>query len=1040
MNQHARAPEFAMSFTQEAVLLERHDGHDWKTLGEARFAGRDVAARLNALRQEAGDAVGSADAVLVIPDDQILYTVLTVPAGADIPAAVARALEGMTPYKASDLAFDWCPSESGDIETLRVAAVARRTLEEAEDFARAQGFRASGFVARPGDARFDGQPDFGTSRAFAEDAARPPFSEPDLTQARITAAAIEDAPALPAADAPKADFISRITPHHVAPVLTTDAAPDAPAQGEAAADAAPAPDPSAQMPAAGDAPPVTVASGDKTPVAAPPVIRHGEAKGVSAPRLSPRAAAVHDRAAEARARRDETPAPTPGRRAALMARLRDLDPARLPVMMGVLVVALVAVLLLFGNREDTDPSADTDSITAIPAQTETAIAPQETAEVTETPQPAPTADTAPLTPAPVDPGNATADRADPATDAPQASATQPEATTAAIPAAEDAGPAEDNTALSADTVSPAETAETTAEAPPAPAPAATATQDAATPDPATEDDPLTRALSEAISGRVAENDAARAQPSAPNAAPETAAPASDADAAQGQTPPVQTPPAPASTAPSDTAAAQASAAASSLRLSRSARPGTPPARAETPAAPDSRPAVPANPQPFDRRAERQAPQLTGIRPPGRPARAATTPGPAADQPAPQTVPAASPAPAPSAQPPGSSRRPPQRPENLTLLEEGSVNEDAAPTRLTRAEQVFLHGLLRDLRTAQAGASGVSEDERRVLIRLADARPVRKPVSVSGPSENAVRAAVAQAVAASDRPQPRSEAETAAPPASAAAPAQPSAATGARLSRSLRPSPRPGAGGNTGPGNASLSGKAVENAIAAAVASSSAPPGAVALTALTASALPPRRSSARAAASAAASSLAPSTPAAAPSADDLRAAAAAQERDAALAEQRRMDAELQAQAEARARARAAADQQAEARARAQAEARARAQAEAEARAAAARKQAYTPPEAENEPEVAAKVPAGRAQGSAAATATIKDGITLNRTQIIGTIGAGKASRALVRLSNGRVLTLRLGDRINGGTITDIGNSRITYVKGGRPQELSVLNGQ
>ena len=57
-----------------------------------------------------------------------------------------------------------------------------------------------------------------------------------------------------------------------------------------------------------------------------------------------------------------------------------------------------------------------------------------------------------------------------------------------------------------------------------------------------------------------------------------------------------------------------------------------------------------------------------------------------------------------------------------------------------------------------------------------------------------------------------------------------------------------------------------------------------------------------------------------------------------------------------------------------------------------------------------------------------------------IGAGKASRALVRLSNGRVLTLRLGDRINGGTITDIGDSRITFVKGGQQQALSVLGGR
>ena len=114
--------------------------------------------------------------------------------------------------------------------------------------------------------------------------------------------------------------------------------------------------------------------------------------------------------------------------------------------------------------------------------------------------------------------------------------------------------------------------------------------------------------------------------------------------------------------------------------------------------------------------------------------------------------------------------------------------------------------------------------------------------------------------------------------------------------------------------------------------------------------------------------------------------------------------------------------------------------AEARAAASRKQNYAPPEAEKEPEIASTIPEGRTAASVAAAATVKDGIHINRTQIIGTIGAGKASRALVRLSNGRVLTLRLGDKINGGTITAIGDSRITYSKGGRSQQLSVLNGQ
>ena len=92
-----------------------------------------------------------------------------------------------------------------------------------------------------------------------------------------------------------------------------------------------------------------------------------------------------------------------------------------------------------------------------------------------------------------------------------------------------------------------------------------------------------------------------------------------------------------------------------------------------------------------------------------------------------------------------------------------------------------------------------------------------------------------------------------------------------------------------------------------------------------------------------------------------------------------------------------------------------------------------------PEVMAAVPQN-AIGNAAASATVKDGIQLSSTQIIGTIGAGRASRALVRLSNGRVLTLRIGDRINGGTISEIGDSRITFVKGGQAQALAVLGGR
>lgn len=981
MNQHSAAPEFAMSFTQEAVLLERRNDQGWHHLGEVRFAGREVAAGLTALREGVEGGPAGLDTVLVIPDDQILYTTLTVPVGSDTPAAIGRALEAITPYRAEDLAFDWCPSESGDIETLRVAAVARRTLDEAEEFCLAQGFRPAGFLSRPADTRFEGDPDFGPSRLVAEDTDRQSFSAPELSKARITAPVIDDhepRPAEPSELGAASPVVSRIIAHHVAPP---------PAQEETAQVMA---DPEVATPQ------------NPAGAAAPAVIRHGERKpdGDGAPRLSPRAAAVHSRAAEARARRAEQAAAGP-EVAGLVERLRRFNPGRLPMMIGGLAVAVLIVLTLFGGRPAPQGVEPIEQETAAIAP----VSPVEQAAPVGEEQPAAAGVAVDAAPAP-------AETLDPAT----GMVTDDSAATPDPSGAEDLADVERDAAGEAATAAAVDVTE-----PAAPEDVETARTEAE-PTPPAETDALTRALAEALAGSDVSGNLVPAQGQAddvPAGNPSAAGATATSEAA------LATADAPRSTADRSTAAAVPARPAAQVTrdpaLRSSARPPNAPVRTVAPAGPDRSPAVPANPLPYAQRTQSEPPRVSGVRP--RPRPAATAPAAQSQQPAPAQV---APRPATADQPLGGSGRPPARPGSLTLLEEGSNSEDGQPTRLTAGEKAFLEGLLRELRTAQAGQAGLNEAERDILIRLADARPLRRPVAVTQPSDAAVRAAVAEAVAASDRPAPRSAVEAEAPVSSAGS---------AGLIRSARPLARPGArptgsGGDPGPGNPSLSGSAVEDAIAAAVANSSALPGAVALTALSTSALPPRRTGAAPAAAR------PS----APTADELRAAAEAQQRDAALAEQRRMDAELQAQAEARARAQAAADAEAEARARAQAEARARAQAEAEARAAATSKQSYTPPEAENEPEIAASAAAGRAQGSAAASATVKDGITLSRTQIIGTIGAGKASRALVRLSNGRIITLRLGDRINGGTITAIGNSRITYVKAGRPQELSVLNGQ
>lgn len=1009
MNQRAASPEFAMSFTQEAVQLERRDGRSWRPLGQARFAGRDLASVLNALRDEAGGQAGELDTVLVIPDDQILYTTLTVPFGSDTAATVARALEGLTPYRAEDLAFDWCPAPNGDIETLRVAAVAKRTLEEAEEFARAQGFRPSGFQARPGDDRFEGQPDFGPTRLAQEQFNRRPFSEPDLSQARVTAPVIEGE-IMPAAV--QAVAISRITPHVALPQAA---------------------------PVVGDAAPAEADEDAATAAQTGPVIRHGQSGPLTAKRLSPRAEAVHNRAASARAQRrpeDPEPAAAP----TLADRLRHLDPARLPVMVGGLFLVLLLALIFLGGQSERQ--AVVEAPAPQPAPVEPAIA--------QEPAPGPSA------PAPAQARSTAAVEEDSVTEPPQQpAATEPaqeqDALSRALAEAMGQGAAEPSTTpLPLEPVSSAN-AEPAASGQPS-------VTEAAAPEPAATE-PEAAAVAEPI-------------PAAALAAATATSALLPANPAPAPTPrptiePAATAPSAAERAP---AAAPVSAAPTAAALARSPRPPrAAPAAAAAPAVPDSRPIVPSNPLPFEARAAAQPAPVTGSRPPSRPAERPSA-APAAAVPAAAAAPAAPPvragrveAPAPaSARPPSPSRsarpaaetpaaapppapapalsgRPPQRPQDLSSLEEGSAAEAAEPRMLTEAERWLIQRQLRDLRTAQAGSTGLSPAERGLVFQLADARPMRKPVAVRAPSQQAVEQAVSEAVR-DQRPESRSKQTAAAAPAAGG------------MARSARPASRPGAlRAAATASTASLSAGAVDAAIASAIESSSARPGSVPLTALTSSSLPPRRMGSTAGAVAAATGglaanamVASATPvaaaiAAAPSSADLRAAAEAQAAQAAQAEQLRQDAELQAQAEARARSQAAADARAEAQARAKAEARARAQAEAEARAAAARNQRYQPPEIDQEPDVVAAVPKA-AVGSAAASATVKDGIRLNSTQIIGTIGAGQASRALVRLSNGRVLTLRIGDRINGGTITAIGDSRITYQKGNQAHALGVLNGQ
>jgi len=148
-------PNFALGLTEDGITLWQRGDSGWLRVGAVPMDAGDIDAQMQALvakaRALAPDGIATK---LVIPDDQILYT--------DMPTqqddhAIRAALEGKTPYPIEELEFDWQKSDG----TLRVAVVARETLTEAEEFARAQGLNPVCFVAAPQSGNFATEPFFG---------------------------------------------------------------------------------------------------------------------------------------------------------------------------------------------------------------------------------------------------------------------------------------------------------------------------------------------------------------------------------------------------------------------------------------------------------------------------------------------------------------------------------------------------------------------------------------------------------------------------------------------------------------------------------------------------------------------------------------------------------------------------------------------------------------------------------------------------------------------------------------------------------------
>ncbi len=78
-------------------------------------------------------------------------------------------------------------------------------------------------------------------------------------------------------------------------------------------------------------------------------------------------------------------------------------------------------------------------------------------------------------------------------------------------------------------------------------------------------------------------------------------------------------------------------------------------------------------------------------------------------------------------------------------------------------------------------------------------------------------------------------------------------------------------------------------------------------------------------------------------------------------------------------------------------------------------------------------------SVAKQATQKDALALRDMNLIGLYGAASNRRALVRMPNGRMIKVAVGDILDGGRVTAIGDGQLTYQKGVRLYQLKMMQG-
>lgn len=184
---------WGLDLDMSAVRLLRRDGEDWVEQAVEKIDSPDIEDRLERLISPIEDG---GPVTLFLPRDQILYTTFELDASVEPDTQIERAMDGRTPYGLEDLSIDW---ETGEENTVRVAAIARDTLDEAAAFAEIRNLKIAGYSTLFSGDDFPRYPRFdGPSLAEGTDkpvepatfaTARVPSRPPDFSVAAASAAA-----------------------------------------------------------------------------------------------------------------------------------------------------------------------------------------------------------------------------------------------------------------------------------------------------------------------------------------------------------------------------------------------------------------------------------------------------------------------------------------------------------------------------------------------------------------------------------------------------------------------------------------------------------------------------------------------------------------------------------------------------------------------------------------------------------------------------------------------------------------------------------